>query len=237
MTGILCALAGGVFAEPFTPRTPVTLTANGNAQVDTAQSKFGGASALFDGSGDYIQIGSGQYFPAGDDFTIECFFRIATGAQFQGIMALGNARGASSQEFALYVENVAGSYYMRVAYNFGAVLALTSGADISVGTWHHVAVSRAGDVYRLFVDGVLKETETDSGLNIGVSGGVGKIGSFSDGTLVLNGHVDEIRISNIARYTSGFTPTTSAFTDDQNTLLLVHCDGSDGSTTFTDDVT
>ncbi len=31
-----------------------TWTAYGNAQIDTAQNKFGGASGLFDGSGDYI---------------------------------------------------------------------------------------------------------------------------------------------------------------------------------------
>jgi hypothetical protein len=32
-----------------------------------------------------------------------------------------------------------------------------------------------------------------------------------------------------------FTPTTAAFTNDRNTLLLIHCDGTNNSTTFTDD--
>jgi hypothetical protein len=35
-------------------RTAVTVTAVGNAQVDTAQSKFGGASGLFDGTSGYL---------------------------------------------------------------------------------------------------------------------------------------------------------------------------------------
>lgn len=33
-----------------------TLTFNANAQLDTAQSKFGTASCLFDGVGDYVSI-------------------------------------------------------------------------------------------------------------------------------------------------------------------------------------
>ena len=34
--------------------------------------------------------------------------------------------------------------------------------------------------------------------------------------------MDEVRVSDTARYTANFTPTTSAFTPDTNTKLLVH---------------
>lgn len=37
---------------------------------------------------------------------------------------------------------------------------------------------------------------------------------------------DEIRISNIVRYTGNFTPATSAFTGDENTLALFHLDNN-----------
>jgi len=36
--------------------SPKTITRYGNAQIDTAQSVFGGAAGLFDGSGDYLTI-------------------------------------------------------------------------------------------------------------------------------------------------------------------------------------
>jgi hypothetical protein len=49
-----------------------------------------------------------------------------------------------------------------------------------------------------------------------------------------NGHMDEIRISNNARWTSDFTPDTSAYSSDANTMLLLHCDGTDGSNSFPD---
>jgi hypothetical protein len=32
-----------------------------------------------------------------------------------------------------------------------------------------------------------------------------------------------------------FTPTTAAFVNDANTLLLIHANGTNASTTFTDD--
>ena len=37
-----------------------------------------------------------------------------------------------------------------------------------------------------------------------------------------------------ARFTAGFTPTTSEYSSDINTVLLLHANGTDASTTFTD---
>lgn len=64
--------------------TPNSLTANGNMQLDTAQVKFGSASGLFDGSGDYINIPDAAWMDFGDgDFTVDFWvrFRVVTGTQ------------------------------------------------------------------------------------------------------------------------------------------------------------
>jgi len=61
-------------------RRKVGVTAIGNAQVDTAQSKFGGASALFDGTGDYLALNSQSagpaLIPATTTFSAEMWIRL-----------------------------------------------------------------------------------------------------------------------------------------------------------------
>jgi hypothetical protein len=52
--------------------SPKTVTAVGDAQISTAQSKFGGASIAFDGNGDYLDASSSNQYAIGtEDFTVE----------------------------------------------------------------------------------------------------------------------------------------------------------------------
>lgn len=60
--------------------SPKTISVFGNAQVDTAQSKFGGASALFDGTGDYLTGSSADFAFGTNDFTIDFWMRRGTQA-------------------------------------------------------------------------------------------------------------------------------------------------------------
>lgn len=53
-TVALLHMNGADASTTFTDESGKTWTANGNAQIDTAQSVFGGASGLFDGTGDFI---------------------------------------------------------------------------------------------------------------------------------------------------------------------------------------
>jgi hypothetical protein len=69
----------------------------------------------------------------------------------------------------------------------------------------------------------------------------GFINSFIGASLIngsynyYSGYIDEFRFSNTARYTANFTPSTTPFQNDSNTLLLLHMDGTNNSTVFTDD--
>lgn len=202
-------------------RTAVTITANGNAQIDTAESKFGGASALFDGSNDNLSgtlndsIGTGE-------FTYECWVYF-TDTNGGGIISVGG--------IGLYLrsDEKLGFYNS----NTSSPIIPTGSGTLTGSTWTHVAATRESDNYiRLYIDGSLDFTSSST-----FTGDIGDgvvIGEFL-GSVDYQGNIDEIRISNTARYTSGFTPSTSAFTNDANTVLLLHCDGTDGSTTFTDD--
>ena len=88
---------------------------------------------------------------------------------------------------------------------------------------------------KLFLDGTELGTYTDAN-DYGTTTPV-VIGSNYAASPVeaFNGHVDEVRISKgSARFTAGFTPTTTEYSSDLNTVLLLHANGTSGSTTFTD---
>jgi hypothetical protein len=112
---------------------------------------------------------------------------------------------------------------------------LRSTTDIVNDTWYAVAITRNGNTFRLFVNGDLEATETFAGSLDGNLNRTLTVGRAQSAATPWNGYIDEIRISNIARYTANYTPSTTALTNDANTLLLLHCDGTNGSTSFPDD--
>jgi hypothetical protein len=225
-----------VFRDDVGVRSPKGITAVGNAQVDTAQSQFGGASALFDGTGDYLTVdNTGFLFQAGESVTMECWIRLAsTAAEYYGIMSLGSSRGASSNEYYVFLRNnteTGNVHKVKVGTDFSDVIIGTT--QIVVNTWYHVAVVRNGNNYTLYVNGTAEGTNTSRTDVLGQNTGM-KVGALADGSLVWNGHLDEVRVSNSARYTANFTPS-GPFVNDANTLLLIHADGTDASTVFQDD--
>jgi hypothetical protein len=106
----------------------------------------------------------------------------------------------------------------------------------STNTWYHIAIVRNGNTWYTFIDGDSKSKTLEDGAytaDLGSSYSQGlRIGFRTD--YPLNGYVDEFRISTNVRYTSNFTPSTTAFTSDANTTLLLHFEGAENSTTFTD---
>ena len=202
----------------------------GDTQIDTAQKKFGTGSLLFDGTQDNLMV------PASDDFgfgtTNWCAEAFIRPASVTGVQHIFDLRNASSTDTAgkLYLNGTA------LHYGVGNASTLTGGT-LSTGTWYHVAVARSGGTTKLFLDGTELATGADTN-DYGSSKPV-VIGANYDTSApaeAFNGHIDEVRISKgAARYTAAFTAPTSAFTSDLNTVLLLHANGDDASTTFTDE--
>jgi hypothetical protein len=204
-------------------RTAKTITATGTAQISTAQSKFGGASALFDGGGDYLRTVSSLDIGT-NDFTFECWDRTASA----GKVIFDNR---SSNQPAVFIVNGSG----RIGY-FDPTLGSANGSTTSItnSTWNHLAWVRNGSSFKMFVNGNEEYTTNSFSSNLGTSRDLW-IGSSYVLTDQFPGNLDEIRISNNARYTANFTAPTAAFTNDSNTILLIHANGTNGSTVFLDD--
>jgi YD repeat-containing protein len=178
----------------------------GNAQISTAESKFGGGSIKFDGNGDYLGAAYSSAFNFGTgDFTVELFARFSS-VVGQQVMLTNYHSPTTGWTLQLYNG--------KLIFNCtGDGIDLQGVAPIATGTWYHVAVARSGSTVRLFINGALDATATNSqdcsspvGLTVGLMP--------AHSTLGMNGYLDEIRISaGLARYTSAFTAPTQEFAD------------------------
>ena len=209
-------------------RTAKTVTANGNAQISTAQSKFGSSSALLDGTGDYLSVTTNTDFGFGTgDFTIEGWFYKTT-ATSQYIF---DTRTTTPQVSVAVQSQGNGTIRLLVSGTF----VVTSNNSHTTNSWNHLAISRASGVTRLFINGTVSTNTYTDANDYGATKPL-VIGAQFNGTTAFNGYVDDFRVTKgLARYTATFTAPTVAFTNDANTVLLLHCEGANASTTFTDD--
>ena len=142
--------------------TPKTVTALLQAQVDTAQFKFGSSSALFDGVGDYLSSPDHSDFVVGSgDFTAECWVRFSDTTKTAMFMSQWDA-GASQMSWG-------------ILWNGSTQLALTTSVNGSTnvglgnwtwapsnGVWYHVAFVRSGTSLLIYVDGMALGAAADA---------------------------------------------------------------------------
>lgn len=180
----------------------LSITASGNAQIDNAQSKFGGTSLLLDGTGDYAQMpASSTPLNVGTgDFTIDAWVRSTLTPNLRVLfkpISGGTSNGAGTSTTG------------KVTWwkDFSSEI-LTSTTTITSGSWFHVAYTRSGTTFRLFVNGTQEASVTNSDSFDFSSWAIGK-GQFDS---QWSGWIDEFRISKgIARWTSNFTPPTQPY--------------------------
>ena len=209
-------------------------TFGGNASISTARSKFGGSSCHFDGTGDYVDVG-GTYWTTGaaidsGDFTIEFWLNIDAwggNSNQSPINNYGNGNGGG----AFYVSTSTGKVFWWFYNGSGWVYVNNSTGTrtaLSLDTWYHIALTRSGNIFRLFLDGTQEDSATDSNAMTSSTGSVQsgiRLGAINLDNPV-NGYIDDVRITKgVARYTSNFTaPTTAHSTSagDVNKQIIVN---------------
>lgn len=189
---------------PDSSVSPATVTTYGNAAISTTQSKFGGSSLYFDGTGDYLTIPGGDAFAMGTgDFTIEAWVRPASTSGVQAICNI--AYDGSGQLFFGII------YGALTVYHAGGSILAGSSAP-AADAWSHIALTRASGTLQMWIEGTQVGTvsfSTSLSCPNPVSIGAGYAGAYP-----FAGYVDEVRITKgVARYTSSFTPPAAAFSD------------------------
>lgn len=204
---ILLQMNGTNGSTTFTDNSGKVWTANGNAQISTAQSKFGGASAYFDGSGDYIQTPTVSDMVISTGFTLDLWFkRGIVENREQNIMFYANTNVLNGFEVAISSTN----YIVLNKWNSNSSSTVTSNITITDTNWHHLAISYTGSsttLIKMFIDGALVGSATSTiGENTTYPLIIGKASTSSN---YFNGYIDDFRFTKgIARWTSNFTPPT-----------------------------
>ncbi len=241
LTGYISSLrvvnGTGVYTSNFTPPTaPLTNITNtslllnftnagiydatskndletvGNAQISTTQSKWGGGSMSFDGSGDYLKsnVSTSDLYGFGGDFAIELWlYRNATGQTIL-VDSRPTGGGGTSAYYVLYVNtsNV-------LSWFVGGSVRITGTTTISNSTWYHIAIARSGSSTKMYLNGTQEgSTYTDSTALICASERPYVGADANDLTSNLNGYIDDLRITkgNARGYTgSTITVPTAPF--------------------------
>ena len=217
--------------------TPKTIIANGDAVINTSKAKLGTGALSVTTSGSLTSSTAGITDFTTNNFTIECSFKAAV---IQSSVLIATGDGATAVGTGVYLYTVGNGIYF-FCYSGSTGFSVGAANCFNVDTYTHVAVIRAGVKLMLFVDGFLVSSITTLGtssINTITPISIGRAGSVQ-----FNGYIDEVRITKgIARYSGNFLTPVVAYPDSGsvydgnygNVALLLHMDGGNNSTVFTD---
>ncbi len=169
-------------------------TAAGNAQISAADSKFGAASLLCDGTGDWITTSDEDSFTLGSkDFTVQCWLKPAADGVAYSFAGQCDAAGANNVNSAWFFQrNSSNQAVFSVTQNTSQIT--IAGGSVLSGSWSHLAASRIGNTLYLWVNASLVSSSAITGSinNSTAHLGIGSMGDLT--TNPLNGRVDEFRM-------------------------------------------
>jgi hypothetical protein len=169
-------------------------------KVSSVNSKFGGTSLYFDGTGDYGNISpvSNTLILGTGDFTAEMWINPNSNITTTYPMTIGSE---AAGRYSIILVN--GTLQVNLYGGATANLTLT-GPKIPANAWSHIAVVRAaGNVKGYYNGNVLPNTQVNSSI---IGNGPLRLGSDSSGSANFFGYMDDVRITANARYTANFIP-------------------------------
>ena len=174
-----------------------SITFNGDAQLDTANKKWGTASLLLDGAGDSIQMASSADWNVFSDntenWTIDFQLKlIGSGLQY----FITQREDSNNRWYIFYYDSGANTGIKFVVKSGGTniIESAYSGAAIN-SDWHHIAFCKVGSLYGVYFDGTqilyVSDSSSDTLINAPLY-----VGEQGDSNWFLNGQIDELRIIN-----------------------------------------
>jgi hypothetical protein len=180
------------------------LTLYDGANISTTQKKFGDSSVYLDGD-DLVRTAVNPSFAFGTgDFTIEGWVYLTAINQYDNIFDMRHS--GSTTHIDVYFDGSP----LRLRYFVNGGERFTSDTAVSLNTWTHLALVRSSGTTKLYQQGTSVGSYSDS---TNLSSGQLHLGGRYSSENFAEGYFDEVRVSNMARYTSNFTAPSAAFAD------------------------
>jgi hypothetical protein len=204
-------------------------------EIDASPNGKFDKALYFDGGDHYVTTNTATDLSLGaSDFTIEFWAKIpASQPSSQARIVGGNYTSSwGSNCWSLHSTHTAVNRWSFWVYNLNAsspVLVSSSASNTNV--WTHVAITRSGSDWRMFIDGVLEDTYSSA---TSLDNGIATFQRLSAASVSsrLKGYISEYRTSKgIARYTTSFSGSlpSGPFESDSYDILHIRPDGDSSS--------
>lgn len=171
-----------------------TVTAVGNAQISTAQSKWGGAALLLDGTGDYLSVPDSTSWAYGaGNLTNEAWVWLDPTWGSQGAIFSQRLNNSVNAPFWFGI-TAARMLRLIAASSTSTVLFDISGATaLSTSTWHYVAVVRNGATWTVYLNAASEATTSNAGTLYDSTDAL-TIGGDTNANY-FKGYIDDVRLA------------------------------------------
>ena len=215
-----------------------TCAASETAATATGAIRYSGSKTAlsFDGASDYTTSADSASLSVTGTLTIEAWVKPQKTGSEQTIIGKWDETTANDdRSYRLYITS-GNKFAFSVSSNGTAAGVTTitgSTTTVAVNTWYHVAgvYNPTGTTLDLYVNGTSDNTQVTSGpasidnnaslLYLGA-----KENTSGSADTFFTGIIDEVRVSEVTRYATTFTTSTSPFARDEHTQALFHFDES-----------
>lgn len=164
-------------------------------------------SAYFSGTNTSLILDANQFNLSSGNFTIEAWIKPTTAPAFAGIF--GMSHNSTFQEIAITLETGVLTVYSSSGGGSWNIFSGSTGITVPIGIWSHIAVVRNGAVMTVYFNGVgtvlTTPNLTESTTLYHDVTHTPCVGAY--GTYRFVGFIDNLRVTQAARYTDNFTPT------------------------------